>query len=142
MRSATCGNPKCSCDPCTCVECHCGVARLGELERRVIEVLWANPAREMSGRDVANALPDYAYTTVATVLERLTHKDLVNRRMDGRAIRFSASGTRSAHAAQVMHEALIVTGDPDAALFSFACTLSRSETEALRLALDQIERTS
>jgi predicted transcriptional regulator len=140
MRPATCDNPKCSCDPCTCVECHCGVARLGELERRVIEVLWTDPTRDLTGRDVADRLPDYAYTTVATVLDRLTRKGLVDRRMGGRAIRYGATGTRSAHAAQLMHEAIVVTGDPEAALSSFAATLSPSEARALRRALDGLDR--
>jgi hypothetical protein len=65
--TSACANPMCSCDPCGCDDCKCGVARLGELERRVMEILWASDDREVSVRDVAGELPDYAYTTVATV---------------------------------------------------------------------------
>ena len=124
----TCENPRCSCNPCTCLDCGCGVARLGELERRVMDVLWEEPGREMTGRDMADAFPDYAYTTVATVLDRLVHKQMVSRRMEGRAIRFAATGTRAAHTAELMHETLVVTGDPDATLTRFAKTLSRSRS--------------
>jgi len=138
--TTTCGNPKCSCDPCTCVECGCGVARLGELERRVMDLLWEEPGRELTGRDVADALPGYAYTTVATVLDRLAQKGMVNRRMEGRAIRFSTTGTRADHTAEMMHETLVVTGDTDSALVRFAETLSRSEADVLRRALDQPKR--
>jgi predicted transcriptional regulator len=138
MPTSTCDNPKCSCDPCTCVRCRCGVAKLGDLERRVIDVLWEDPAAERTGRDVADHLPGYAYTTVATVLDRLTSKGLVSRRVDGRTIRFATTGTRSTHAAQQMHEALILTGDPDAALASFAETLSPSEADALERALGEL----
>ena len=139
--STTCDNPRCACDPCTCADCRCGVATLGDLERRVIDVLWEEPGREMTGRDVADSFPDYAYTTVATILDRLAHKGLVSRRMDGRVIRFSSTGTRSDHAAQLMHEALAVARDANAVLVSFAETLSRSESDVLRQALKKRQRT-
>ncbi|MGH9017127.1 MAG: BlaI/MecI/CopY family transcriptional regulator [Acidimicrobiales bacterium] len=134
----TCTNPKCSCHACTCAKCRCGAAaRLGDLERRVIEVLWSDPGRETTGRAVADALPDYAYTTVATVLDRLTRKGLVRRRRDGRTIRFTATGDGAAHAAVVMREALETTSDVDAALARFVSGMSGPETAALRRALDQ-----
>ena len=95
-----------------------------------MDILWAEPDRELTGRDVADLLPGYAYTTVATVLDRLVHKALVSRRMDGRTIRFVTTGTRAAHTAGVMHDALVTASDPDAALASFATTLSRSERAA------------
>ncbi len=136
--TSTCENPRCTCNPCSCADCRCGVATLGDLERRVIDVLWEDPNRELSGRDVANRLPGYAYTTVATVLDRLTLKGLVRRRVEGRTNRFATTGTRSAHAAQQMHEALLLTGDPDGALASFAATLSPSEADALERALGDL----
>jgi predicted transcriptional regulator len=137
--TTTCDNPKCTCDPCTCVVCGCGVARLGDLERRVMDVLWAAPGRELTGRHVADALPEYAYTTVATVLDRLTHKGLVGRRVDGRAIRFEATGTRADHTAELMHEALVTTRDPDATLVRFVRTVSPAEAAVLRRALDELD---
>ena len=136
----TCDNPMCSCDPCGCDECSCGAARLGDLERRVMEILWSTSDSELSVRDVADVLPVYAYTTVATVLDRLVHKGLVLRRMDGRTIRFSGVGTRGTHTAVLMHAALAVDRDPDAALLRFAETLSSSEAAVLRRALNALER--
>jgi predicted transcriptional regulator len=138
--ATTCDNPKCTCDPCTCNECGCGVASLGELERRVMDLLWEEPGRELAGRQVADALPVYAYTTVATVLDRLVHKGMVSRRMEGRAIQFAATGTRATHTAELMHETLVVTGDPESTLARFAETLSRSEADVLRHSLDQPKR--
>jgi predicted transcriptional regulator len=131
----TCENPRCSCSSCACADCKCGVATLGDLERRVMDILWAEPGREMTGRDVLDLLPGYAYTTVATVLDRLVHKELISRRMDGRTKRFAAAGTRADHTAGVMHDALVTARDPESALTSFAGTLSRSEAAALRRAL-------
>ena len=139
---ATCDNPMCSCDPCTCTTCSCGVARLGELERRVMDILWKESDHEWTGRDVANVLPEYAYTKVATILDRLVHKGLVRRRMDGRAIQFAAIGTRGAHTAVLMHDALSAGHDPDAALVHFAETLSNSEVTVLRRALNALDRQS
>jgi len=133
----------CSCDPCLCEagECACGSARLGDLERRVIDVLWEVPGRELTGRDVANVLRGYAYTTVATVLDRLVNKKLVRRRLDGRTIRFAATGSEATLAATIMREALGSTRDPDAALVRFAEGVSPSEADLLRRALDDLGTT-
>ena len=134
---STCDNPMCTCEPCTCGgDCRCGAARLGGLERRVMDTLWGAPGRELTGRDVTDALAEYAYTTVATVLDRLVHKGLVHRRMDGRTIHFTAVGSRGAHTAVLMHEVLAVDGDPRAALVRFAETLPHDEAAVLRKALD------
>ncbi|MGO9559116.1 MAG: BlaI/MecI/CopY family transcriptional regulator [Acidimicrobiales bacterium] len=135
----TCENPMCACVPCTCALCRCGAARLGELERRVMGVFWDDPDHELTGRNVADALPDYAYTTMATVLDRLYHKGLLRRRVDGRTIRFAAIGTRAAHTAVLMHESLDAAADPEGALARFAETLSHSEAEVLRQTLDRLE---
>ena len=109
-------NPMCSCDPCTCAECACGVVTLGDLERRVLGIVWDLPDPEPTGREVADALPAHAYTTIATVLDRLVNKGLLSRRRDGRTIRFAPIGVRGAHTAVVMHQALEADGNPTAAL--------------------------
>jgi predicted transcriptional regulator len=101
----------------------------------VIDVLWEEPGRELTGRDVANELPGYAYTTVATVLDRLVDKKLVRRRMEGRTIQFAATGTGATLTATLMREALGSTRDPDAALVRFAEGVSPSEADVLRWAL-------
>ena len=132
---SACVNPKCTCDPCTCAECHCGVARLGDLERRVIGILWSEPPRERTVRDVAGELPDHAYTTVATVLDRLVHKGLVLRRIDGRVVRFRTTGSSADHAAGAMHEALAASNDPTGALLRFVALLSQAEADTLHAAL-------
>jgi predicted transcriptional regulator len=139
--TTTCDNPMCSCDPCTCEHCTCGVARLGALERRVMDVLWEESDREMTGREVADRFPENAYTTVVTVLDRLGHKGLVRRRLDGRSIRFTVVGTRGVHTAVLMREDLMAGRDTDSALVRFAQTLSPSQAAVLRRALDESEST-
>ena len=52
------------------------MTRLGQLERAVMEALWdksaSSPSSTFTAREVARTLPDHAYTTVLTVLDRLT----------------------------------------------------------------------
>jgi predicted transcriptional regulator len=132
----TCDNPMCSCDPCTCAECACGVVTLGDLERRVLGIVWDLPDPEPTGRQVADALPAHAYTTIATVLDRLVRKEVLRRRREGRAIRFSPIGVRGAHTAVLMRQALAADADPNTALVCFAETLSPSEAAALLGALE------
>ena len=130
-----CENPACSCDPCSCVECVCGVAKLGDLERRVMEILWKDPSQELTGRDVADVFPESAYTTVATVLDRLVRKGLVRRRTVRGSIHFAAIGTQGAYTAMLMREALSAGDDPEAALVRFTEILSPSEVAVLRNSL-------
>ena len=133
-----CDNPMCSCDPCTCSDCGCGGARLGDVEHRVMNVLWESSGSELTVRDVANRLPGNAYTTTATVLDRLVHKGLLQRRMAGRSIRFSAVGTPGAYAALLMRQTLAGAGEPESTLTYFAQLLAPSEAAVLRDALDRI----
>jgi predicted transcriptional regulator len=105
-----------------------------------MEIVWESDDREVSVRDVANELPDHAYTTVATVLDRLVNKQMLTRRMDGRAIRFAVVGSKGAHTAVLMRQALGEDSDPDAALSCFVEGLSASEASALRRALNRHER--
>lgn len=138
--TGSCGNPKCTCSPCTCADCRCGGgARLGELEQQVMQIIW-RAERELTGRDVADQLPTHAYTTVATVLDRLTNKGLVRRRMEGRTIRFRAIDSESALAAQAIREALERTPDPEGALSHFVGEASQAERRALRQALADLDR--
>ncbi len=105
-----------------------------------MEILWGSGHPEISVRGVADSLPDYAYTTVATILDRLVHKGMVRRRMDGRTIRFAAIGSQGAHTAVLMRKALGEDGDPEAALLCFVAGLSDSEASVLRRALNRLDR--
>jgi predicted transcriptional regulator len=105
-----------------------------------MNILWGLGDGEVTGRQIADELPNNAYTTVATVLDRLVHKGLVRRRMDGRSIRFAAVGSRGAHTAVLMHEALSEGQDPAAALIRFAEILTPDEVAVLRRSLDDLAR--
>jgi len=115
------------------------MARLGELERKVMEVLWADPGASATVRQVAADLPGYAYTTVLTVLDRLQHKGLVTRTKDGRAFRYAAASSREEYTADLMREALGAATDRDAVLVRFAETVSPAEAAILRRALEAVD---
>ena len=117
------------------------VGRLGELERTVMDVLW-DRGEPCLVRDVVHALAsrDLAYTTVMTVLDRLEKKGVVRRRRDGRAWRYEAVSSRDGYVAQLMLDALDLTGDRSAALTRFAMSVSEPEVEVLSQALEKARR--
>lgn len=110
--------------------------RLGELERSVMEVLW-DRTEPVAVREVVSALDDreLAYTTVMTVLDRLTKKGFVRRDRDGRAWRYVPVASREHYIATLMLDALALTGDRDAALAHFARSVSAPDAETLSQAL-------
>jgi predicted transcriptional regulator len=113
------------------------MTRLGELERAVMDVLWdrGTPA---TVREVAEVLHDrdLAYTTVMTVLDRLAGKGMVERERAGRAWSYRPAASREAFIAQLMLDALDLAGSRDAALVRFARSVSGTEAEVLRAALE------
>ena len=74
--------------------------RLGDLERAVMEHLWASSAEHLDGATVREVLERFdgqreiAYTTVMTVLDRLSKKSVVTRQLDGRAWLYTPTHTR------------------------------------------------
>ncbi|MGH9091958.1 MAG: BlaI/MecI/CopY family transcriptional regulator [Acidimicrobiales bacterium] len=118
------------------------MARLGQLERRVMDVLWSSPAGGLTVREVGAQLPDHAYTTVLTVLDRLHRKDVVRRTRDGRAHRYTPVASREAYTAELMHEALGTSPDRGAVLVRLAETVDPADAAALRQALGDLDRMS
>ncbi|MFC4858063.1 BlaI/MecI/CopY family transcriptional regulator [Actinophytocola glycyrrhizae] len=116
---------------------------LGQLERAVMEVLWDREA-PAAVRDVADALAarEPAYTTVMTVLDRLAKKGFVRRQRDGRAWRYEPENSREGYVAQLMLDALALTGDRDAAPTRFARSVSDPEAAVLSQALARARRSA
>ena len=115
---------------------------LGELERTVMELLWARE-EPASARDVSRALADdrdLAHTTVMTVLDRLAKKGFLHRERDGRAWLYRPSASREDYVTELMLGALNMTGDRDAALARFARSVSGDEAAVLREALAALEK--
>lgn len=113
------------------------VTRLGDLERAVMQTVWASMG-PLTGREVADALAarDLAYTTVLTVLTRLEKKGLVRRDSSARAHTYSPVATREDHVSVLMQQALGQADDRAAALQHFVRSVTPEEAAALRRALD------
>lgn len=111
-----------------------------------MEQLWDRAAEHPEGesvREVLEGLPagrDLAYTTVMTVLDRLTKKQLVTRARDGRAWRYRPAGTRESLTAETMRASLEDASDRHAALLHFLDGASPDELAELRAALAEVER--
>lgn len=116
------------------------VKGLGELERSIMDILWAE-SNALTAREVGRLIADrdLAPTTVMTVLDRLTRKGFLERTRDGRAWRYQPAESRDAYIAELMLEALDLTGDRSAALTRFAQAVSGTEAEILRRALTELE---
>lgn len=117
------------------------MARLGELEHAIMDVLWAT-TESLTARDVRDALADrdLAATTILTVLSRLEGKGLVMRDRSARAHRYRPTDGRDVHVATLMRQALDTAPDSDAALARFADAVTPQEAAALAEALDEAMR--
>ena len=110
-----------------------GMATLGELERSVMELLWATDD-SLSAYDLQDALADrkLASTTILTVLSRLEKKGFVARERESRPHRYSAAGSREDHMSDLMHEVLGTASDRTAVLERFVGSVSAEEAATLR----------
>lgn len=119
-------------------------ARLGELERAVMDHLWSAPEPQ-TVRQVHEALSehrDLAYTTIMTVLQRLAKKNLVEQHRDDRAHRYAPTRGRDELVAGLMVDALEQASDSgsrEAALVHFVERVGADEADALRRALAELE---
>ena len=118
---------------------------LGELERAVMDVLWGlDPGQEVTVRDVHAVIVesrDVAYTTVMTVMDRLSRKGMTVQRKEGRAYRYHAAATRAEMTADMMRGTLsgLGTGERGPALVAFVEEASEEEIAALRQALAALD---
>lgn len=67
---------------------------LGPLETRLLELLWAQ-RRPATVRHMRRALPELAYTTIMTTLDRLYRKGLLLRDKTGRAFAYAPRYSRA-----------------------------------------------
>jgi predicted transcriptional regulator len=124
-------------------------SNLGDLERSVMETLWDAGDGWLTVRDVHDRLSagrDIAYTTVMTVLDRMTRKQIVEREREGRAWRYRPTQSRGQMTAEVMRQALgefaeeANADDRAAALVAFVGEASDADRQALRDALTELDR--
>lgn len=106
-----------------------------------MDCLWAaeHPCSVRAVHSELAASREIAYTTVMTVLDRLSRKQLVSRTREGRAYHYSPVHSRAELTAEMMHDALSVDGlDRTAALVHFADGVTAQEAAALQVALARV----
>jgi predicted transcriptional regulator len=112
------------------------VLTLGELERSVMDLLWASdtPVTAYELQDALAGLPGrpLAATTVLTVLSRLEKKGFVSRERSSRPHRYLAVASREHHVAELMHQVLGGEVDRAAVLERFVGQATPAEAAALR----------
>jgi predicted transcriptional regulator len=108
------------------------LASLGELERTVMDRLWAAEG-PVAAAVLRDELADrgLALTTVHTVLTRLEQKGLVQHD-EGRPRRFSPRAGRADYAAELMHDVLGQSADRQAVLARFVGGVDADEVRLLR----------
>lgn len=114
-------------------------ARLGPLEARVLDALWAR-ARACSVRNLQAGFPGVAYTTLMTTLDRLHRKGVLTREKQGRAFLYTPREAREHfHAARAGGDLapLLATREGAGALLSFFVDAVGDQDQAL---LDELER--
>ena len=105
-----------------------------------------SPRRWLTVREVHAALTparDVAYTTVMTVMDRLSRKAQVVQRKDGRAYLYRPRASRSEMVAELLNDTLgdFSTHDRQSALVAFVEDASAADVAALREALARLEKT-
>jgi predicted transcriptional regulator len=117
------------------------MARFGELEASIMDVIWAAtaPVRVREVSDQLNRKRPLAFNTVQTVMENLYHKGWLGRHKEGRAYWYEPVRSRDDYAAGLLAEALSAAADPAATLVRLVGDLEPGEIARLRAALDAAE---
>jgi len=110
----------------------------GTLELRVLEAMWARGG-EVSVRDVLDAFPAAAYTTLMTTMERLHRKGVLERRKDGRAFLYRPVASREAMESGLVARAIEPLLRGGSAQPILSCLVDEVSRHDERL-LDELER--
>ncbi len=114
------------------------MARFGDLEAAVMDVMWAAeaPVRVRQVADQLNRDRPLAFNTVQTVMENLYRKGWLSRQKAGRAHWYVPVRSREDYVASLMAEALAVADDRAATLVRLLEDMDPAEIAQLRAALD------
>ena len=112
---------------------------MGSLESSVLEELWRSGDARTPAQVQAAIDGDLAYTTVMTILTRLWKKGQVTRSRIGRAYAYAPALPKAEFLAERMGGELERTLDHSAVLTQFVDKLSKTDTEALRAMLSELD---
>ena len=117
-----------------------GRRALGELEAEILAALASSEGGVTPAEVRALVSDDLAYTTVATILNRLCDKDLATRERQGRSYRYCLAVDEADLVAERMRLQLRHANDRFSALGQFVSGLAPAEEQALRAVLEDLDR--
>lgn len=107
---------------------------LGPLESKVLGLLWGHD-RAVTVRDVHEAFPKLAYTTLMTTLDRLFRKGVLTRRRRGRAFFYEPRCSRTAMLGELISghvaDLLEASGADNAVLSTLVRAVGRRDASLL-----------
>lgn len=80
--------------------CHCSskCGLLGGLEQKIMDVLWSSPTPLKPAQVKDQIVGDSAYTTIMTVLKRMSDKGLLTRKKTGNVFVYSPTADKKTYA--------------------------------------------
>ena len=87
-------------------DCHCNgkCKMLGNLEQKIMEALWSSDVPLKPSEVLARVDGGQAYTTIMTVLKRMTDKKIVRREMKNRVFFYQAAQNKSEFAQTALND--------------------------------------
>ncbi|MEO7557049.1 MAG: BlaI/MecI/CopY family transcriptional regulator [Acidimicrobiales bacterium] len=110
---------------------------IGSLEAEVLERLWAHPDGAAPRKILDELGVELAYTTITTILTRLSAKGLAERERHGRGYIYRPTVSEADLTARKMGAALDRTHDRQATLAGFVKKLSTKDERLLRALLER-----
>lgn len=124
-----------------------GISKLfGELEAKVMEILWRES--EVPARTVFESLRDQgrrlSYSTVKTILERLTEKGVLEKKLQARAYLYRPRLSREELTRTAIKQIIdsLMTSFADPVVSCFVDKLSRTHPNRVAKLLEMIEKIS
>ena len=116
---------------------------LGELEQQIMDIVWEN--KSCSARDVLTKIEKdkkLAYTTVATILQRLYDKKLLNRKENVAGHIYSPKVSKERYTKNVAQSFLksFINSFGDTAIASFADSIDKLPDEKRKYFLKLLEQ--
>lgn len=118
------------------------IVSLGELESQIMDIIWED--KHCSARDVLTRLETekkLAYTTVATILQRLCDKGLLSRKEDKSGYIYSPKLTRESYSKNIAEVFLknFINSFGNAAIASFAESVDKLPEKKRKYFLEILE---
>ena len=118
------------------------MGEMGPLEAEIMDHAWVQggPVTVREVVDTVGARHSLAYTTVMTVMERLTHKGFLVRRKVGRAYSYEPRMSRDDYAASLVRSVLAASRDRRSVLLGFVRSVRADDLKELELLVKQAQR--